>query len=128
MAGSRVVGTSLGIEPFPTEEFSEELGNAFDNREIGTRIELENEKIRVWSIDLAPGERVPFHCHALTYFWICMDAGRANIRRDDGTIELYEFPPGETRFSELSEDSVLIHDLENVGDTAMRFVTVELLT
>ena len=123
-----VVGTTLSVDRFPEEEFRDELSNARDNREIGTTVELENERVRVWTIELAPGERVPFHCHALTYFWICMDPGTANIRRDDGTIEKYEFPAGETRFSELTEETALIHDLENVGTTSMRFVTVELLS
>lgn len=125
--GRRIVGTKISVDHFRTEDFAEELANARDNREIGTTVEFENETARVWTIELAPGERVPFHCHAETYFWICVDPGRALIRRDDGTIETYEFPVGETRFSYLDEDNALIHDLENVGDSPMRFVTVELL-
>ena len=127
MDGRRVVGTKISVEDFAKEDFAEELDNAFGNREIGTTVEFENEAIKVWTIELAPGDRVPFHCHALTYFWICVDPGTALIRRDDGTIETYEFPVGETRFSFLNEETSLIHDLENVGDTTMRFVTAELM-
>ena len=34
---------------------------------------------------------------------------------------------GETKYLEHTPDSALIHDLENVGDSTLRFVTVELL-
>ena len=34
---------------------------------------------------------------------------------------------GDTKFLEHTPETALVHDLENVGDTTLRFVTVELL-
>jgi hypothetical protein len=34
---------------------------------------------------------------------------------------------GETKYLEHTAETALIHDLENIGDTDLRFVTVELL-
>ncbi len=41
--------------------FAEELATALQNRAIGTSRLFENERIRVWEVRLAPGERTPFH-------------------------------------------------------------------
>ena len=37
------------------------------------------------------------------------------------------YEEGDTNYSEHSVGDPLIHDLENVGDSVLRFVTVELL-
>jgi hypothetical protein len=34
---------------------------------------------------------------------------------------------GETRYLEHTPETALIHDLENIGESTLRFVTVELL-
>ena len=38
-----------------------------------------------------------------------------------------EYQVGETQYQAPGPDDALIHDLENVGDAELRFVTVELL-
>jgi hypothetical protein len=56
--------------PWPAEiaaEFERESKN--HNPCVGTSLLSENEKVRVWIIRLAPGERVGFHRHVLDYFW-----------------------------------------------------------
>ena len=47
-------------------------------------------------------------------------------RYPDGTFVVRDYGPGETKYLVHSPDDTLIHDLENVGSTTMRFVTVEL--
>jgi hypothetical protein len=37
-----------------------------------------------------------------------------------------DYAPGETKYLVHSPDDAMIHDLENAGETTMRFVTVEL--
>ena len=112
---------------FDLAEFSAELERAADNHEVGTRVLLENERVRIWDLDLAPGERVPFHCHATPYFFVCVDAGRAVSRFPDGNAMTMDYAEGFTWYDDVAGGSE-VHDLENVGDTRLRFTTVELLT
>lgn len=112
---------------FDPGEFSEELDAAPSNKELGTSMWFENEKIRVWEVRLEPGERGAFHSHTTNYFWTVVDPGRGLQRFADGTYVIRDYVLGETKYLENSPDSALIHDLENVGDTRLRFVTVELL-
>jgi mannose-6-phosphate isomerase-like protein (cupin superfamily) len=111
---------------YDPSEFADELVRAGDNREIGTTLWFENEHVRVFELRLAPGERGPFHTHETTYFWTVVDPGRGLQRFPDGTFVVRDYREGETKYLVHSPDDRLIHDLENVGDTTLRFVTVEL--
>lgn len=112
---------------FPTSEFAEELEAAPTNRALGTTLWFENARTRVWEVRLEPGERGPFHAHTTNYFWTVVDAGRGLQRRADGSYMVRDYRVGDTLYLENSADSPMIHDLENVGDTLLRFVTVEIL-
>jgi hypothetical protein len=111
---------------FSPAEFARELAAAKDNRQLGTTIWFENDKIQVWEVRLDPGERGAFHIHDQTYFWTVVEPGRGLQRFVDGTLVIRDYELGETRYLEQSSDNALIHDLENVGDTVLRFVTVAL--
>ena len=112
---------------FDVAEFGDELKGE-PNRQVGTQLLLENDRVRIWEIRLAPGERVPFHWHATTYFFVCVDGGRARTRFSNGTWFEGDMPSGFTYFAELSQEAPEVHDLENVGDTTIRYTTVELLS
>lgn len=112
---------------FDPSEFTDELGQAPENKELGTSVWFENDRIRVWEVLLQPGERGAFHAHTTNYFWTVVEGSRGLQRFADGTFIVRDYLVGETKFLEHSEDDFLIHDLENVGDSTLRFVTVELL-
>jgi hypothetical protein len=98
------------------------------NRAIATRVLLENEGVRVWELKLEPGERARFHWHTNTYFFVCVDGGRARSRFPNGHLIEMDYEPGFSFFTEEpTEESPEIHDLENIGTTSLRFTTVELL-
>ena len=111
---------------FDPSPFADELGRAADNHAIGTELLLENDHVRVFELRLEPAERGPFHVHDLAYLWTVVEPGRGLQRFADGTFVVREYALGETRFLVHSPQDRLIHDLENVGDTTLRFVTVEL--
>jgi hypothetical protein len=106
--------------------FEGELARAPENHAVGTALQFENDHVRVWEIRLEPGQRGAFHIHDQTYFWTVVDPGRGLQRFPDGTYVVRDYSPGETKYLVHSPDDSLIHDLENVGSTTMRFVTVEL--
>jgi oxalate decarboxylase/phosphoglucose isomerase-like protein (cupin superfamily) len=114
-------------ETFDPAEFRHELAVAASNLQVGTRLWYQNDRIRVWEVKLAPGERGPFHAHTLGYFWTVVEAGTGRQRSPDGTVEVRRYDIGDTQYQEPSQADPLIHDLENVGDTTLRFVTVELV-
>lgn len=111
---------------FSPTEFAEELAIAPDNRLLGTSLWFENDHIQVWEVRLGPGERGAFHIHDQNYFWTVVEPGRGLQRFVDGTLVIRDYQLGETRYLEQSPEKSLIHDLENVGDTTLRFVTVAL--
>ena len=112
---------------FETEEFSDELAAAQSNKELGTSVWFENDRIRVWEVLLQPGQRGPFHSHTTNYFWTVVEGSRGLQRFADGTYVVRDYVVGDTKYLEHSPQSELIHDLENVGESTLRFVTVELL-
>jgi beta-alanine degradation protein BauB len=98
-----------------------------DNVVVGTRLLFENERIRIWDITLEPGESLPLHRHRTTYFYRCEAGGRVRVSLPDGTAEVYESPLDEVHFHEIGPEDLVVHDLANVGETTVRFTTVELL-
>lgn len=112
---------------FDPTDYREELDAAPRNKTLGTSVWFENDRIRVWEVLLGPGERGEFHAHTTNYFWTVVEGSRGLQRFSDGTYVIRDYQVGETRYLEHSENDSLIHDLENLGDTRLRFVTVELL-
>jgi beta-alanine degradation protein BauB len=112
---------------FDPAEYADELEAAPRNLEVGTTIWFENDRIRVWEILLQPGERGAFHSHVTNYFWTVVEGSRGLQRFADGTFVVRDYLVGETKYLEHTPETALIHDLENIGDTTLRFVTVELL-
>ncbi|MFB9908799.1 hypothetical protein [Allokutzneria oryzae] len=103
------------------EEFE---ANAF-NGQVGQRLLSETDRVRVWEIRLAPGERVPAHRHVLDYFWTAVTAGRGRQHTDDGATREVEYHQGQTKHLSFGPGEYLLHDLENIGTTDLVFTTVE---
>jgi oxalate decarboxylase/phosphoglucose isomerase-like protein (cupin superfamily) len=122
------------MEPNASEErgtfdlgaFADELLAATENRKLGTSLWFENDHVQVFEVRLEPGERGPFHLHDRNYFWTVVEPGRGLQRFADGTFVVRDYALGETKYLMNSPEEPLIHDLENVGDTTLRFVTVAL--
>jgi mannose-6-phosphate isomerase-like protein (cupin superfamily) len=112
---------------FDPGDFADELEAAPHNHDVGTAVWFENHKVRVWEILLKPGQRGPFHAHTRNYFWTVVEGSRGLQRFVDGTYAVRDYRVGETKYLEHTPETALIHDLENIGDTDLRFVTVELL-
>ena len=94
---------------------------------VGQRLLSESERVRVWEIRLKPGERFGFHRHVLDYFWTSVSGGRGRQHVHDGTTVEYSYAPGETRHERYGAGELKVHDLENLGDKEMVFMTIEFL-
>ncbi len=130
MAMSMMEKAALKTEhaPWPeaiAREFEQEAGNP--NPCVGSRLLSENERVRVWEIRLQPGERIGFHRHVLDYFWTSVTGGRGRQHVHDGTTVEYTYQPGETRHETYGPGQFKVHDLVNLGDKEMVFMTIEFL-
>jgi len=111
--------------PAIAAEFERERQN--NNPCVGTTLLSESERVRVWIIRLAPGERIGFHRHVLDYFWTSVTGGRGRQHVHDGSTVEYTYQPGETRHETYGLGEFKVHDLENLGDKQMVFMTIEFL-
>ena len=107
------------------QEFEREALNP--NGCVGSELVSESERVRVWTIRLAPGQRFGFHRHVLDYFWTAVSGGRGRQRLMDGSTVEYTYQPGETRHENYGPGEFKVHDLENTGDKDLVFMTVEFL-
>ena len=110
---------------FDVGVFTEELEKP--SEDVGTRLLFENNRAKVWEIELKPGERAPFHRHSHHYFYVCVEPGRVRTRFPNGYYVDGDEEVGNVAFMEHSAQNPGIHDLENVGGTTIRYTTVELL-
>jgi quercetin dioxygenase-like cupin family protein len=106
-------------------ELAGEFVRNFYNGRVGSRLVSETEDFRVWMLTLAPGNRAEFHRHQLHYFWTAVTSGIARSRYHDGRVQETKYAVGDTRHFKFGKGKYQIHDLENIGDTDLVFVTVE---
>ncbi|WP_324651994.1 hypothetical protein [Georgenia sp. H159] len=121
LAGELVGENFEGWSEDTKEEFERK---AYDGH-VGSRLLSENERVRVWEIRLAPGERWHAHRHVLDYFWTAVTAGKSRQRTFDGTTRDVEYEAGETRHFHFGPGEYLLHDIQNIGTEDLVFTTVE---
>ena len=106
----------------------DELDANAANGRVGTELVSETDRVRVWLLTLQPGERLPFHRHVLDYFWtVTSPGGKGRSHYGDGRVQEVNYTQGETKHLRFGPGESMIHDLENIGDSTLSFVTVEFL-
>jgi hypothetical protein len=90
---------------------------------IGTDLIYEDERIRVWRIDLAPGQVADFHTHELDYTTVVIDGDMVERPNSDGTADLISVAPGQLM---RWYDGTQRHGLRNAGTRPFRNIIVEL--
>jgi hypothetical protein len=114
--------------PWPAEIAAEfEREKKSPNPCVGNSLVSESDRVRVWMIRLAPGERIGFHRHVLDYFWTSVSGGRGRQHLQDGSTVEFTYTPGETRHETYGAGEYKVHDLQNLGDKEMVFMTIEFL-
>src|SRR4029077_3779858 len=107
------------------EEFAREARSP--NGCVGSGLVPETDKVRGGPIRLKPGQRFGFLRHVLNYFWTAVTPCRGRQHLMDGTTVEYTYAPGETRHESYGPGEFKVHDLQNIGDDDMVFMTVEFL-
>ncbi len=89
---------------------------------VGSYVLLENDHVRVWQNDLAPGESSDWHLHTTNYLFVATEHGELKVEFNDGSSHATELQLGQVVMGE--KDS--IHQLTNVGDKRYTSVIIEL--
>lgn len=95
---------------------------------VATRLLLENERVRIWEMDLAPGARSDTHRHEVDYVLVQIEGDRiAGVPEPDtgGAHREYveaEVVPGKVRYLRLGG----IETAVNVGRRRYREILIEL--
>ena len=115
------------LDPSWPDWLAREFEAARTNGRVGTELLSQSERVRVWHISIAPGERLPVHRHVLDYFWTALTPGRSRSHYHDGRTLEAAYQPGDTQHYHFRAGDFMMHDLENIGDTVLAFTTVEFL-
>ena len=93
--------------------------------DVGTRLLFENDRVRVWDLQLEPGESTGLHSHTSDYFYVVIGDGQLQPVREDGSVEApRDMRDGEVHFREVNGSTV--HAAVNTGDSPWRNIVVEL--
>ncbi|HEV7323425.1 MAG TPA: hypothetical protein VGO04_32885 [Ensifer sp.] len=106
-----------------SKAFRDEIANA-DER-VGQTLVSETDLVRVWHINLAPGERLGFHRHQLDYCWIALTPGRSRSMYADGNTVVTDYEPGDCKVFAFAAGETMVHDLTNIGSRHLAFTTIE---
>jgi len=119
------VGTTpfhnLTIELLKSPPLSRILANT--KEEITRPPILENERVRVYKLSLAPGESTTTHTHFLPGLGISITPGTIQITtKGKDKSERVKVPAGDVRW----RSGPVIHSIKNVGKTRFEAVDIEL--
>jgi beta-alanine degradation protein BauB len=91
--------------------------------EVGQRIVLENEHVRIWEVRLEPGETIDFHIHYHPYIVISLGGGENEIETIFGKKISIQEPLGSTVFI---DDMRPVHRLSNRSNVTYLSRLIEL--
>jgi hypothetical protein len=97
------------------------------SEELGTKLILETDRVRIWEHRVPAGETGPTHLHRRPYFSVVV-RGTSGDTLDPGgkVLEHFAIEPG-TVIPYGEESLPETHALRNAGDDEILIVTTELL-
>jgi quercetin dioxygenase-like cupin family protein len=98
-------------------------GSADQLGDIANRFLFENDRVKVWSLDLAPGETSAWHCHERDYVIVVLESDGGVIAEEKGGEHISRgMKPGDVAFREKGE----VHRAVNTGKAQYRNILIEL--
>ncbi len=91
------------------------------------RCSWENESVRVWHLELGPGETSPLHTHSHPYLFVVLESARTVTRFGSGELSEDEDPVGAVVWAGLDEGT-RTHTLRNVDSKRYVNRVIELLS
>jgi len=96
-------------------------------QQVGTTVMFENDRVRVWDLDLPPGQSLAKHIHLLDYFFIVESGGLIRFANPDDPSDFrdVQFKDDQVTFVE-SHGGKVDNRLTNIGDKRHRNYVIEL--
>ena len=89
--------------------------------QVGTRVLLDNDRVRIWELDLGPGESSDWHHHVLDYITVGLTNSEMRREMEDGTGDSTNPTVGEVRYAAAHQP----HVVTNVGTNPHRNILIE---
>lgn len=106
------------------EDYIDELKTLKFKESLGNTLLFEDSSVKLWSLKLDQGQRLPFFKHNKNYSWISETGAILKSRFGNGRISLIRVEKGDTDYFEHLEKNY-INDLENLGNTQAIFKIIE---
>lgn len=92
------------------------------SRDVGSLLLHEDEAVRVWLLELAPGDATQLHAHDYDYVFVVTQAAPALCEYVDGSTERQADEVGDMSYRYADTP----HRLVNLGDSRYQNVVIEL--
>ena len=90
--------------------------------EIATELILENDKVRIWNLVVAPGESSDWHLHENDYVTVVVEGGDLDVEYNNGSVASSPSQIGSWSF----HGDHRIHRVTNNTNSTYRNVLIEL--
>jgi beta-alanine degradation protein BauB len=91
--------------------------------DVGTSVLMENDRVKIWEMDLAPGEESAEHRHDMDYILVILEGDRVAGISTDGRDDIYaDVQPGLTVYMNKGGTEIA----RNIGAKRYREILIEL--
>ena len=91
--------------------------------DVGTSVLMENDRVKIWEMDLAPGEESAEHRHDMDYILVILEGDRIAGISTDGREDIYaDVQPGLTVYMNKGGTEIA----RNIGAKRYREILIEL--
>lgn len=95
-----------------------------DVEPVGTELLYADDEVRIWNLELAPGEKTLVHQHPCDYVYVVLAPGSTETHHQDGRVD----PVTDAVGDHVRHGMGIPHQLHNVGTGRYRNIIVELLS
>lgn len=96
--------------------------------EVGASVLFENDQIKIWDLQMAPGENQGMHVHKNDYVVVFIGDSRVRGVNQDGSTRFEKDMVDGTAIHRVLDGDEDVHDAVNVGDGISRNLVIELKT
>ena len=98
--------------------------NSEISRDVGTELLFENDRVRVWGMELAPGESSPYHRHESDYVYVYTTPSQISAHIPGEPEVARNYQESSVQYTEVGDG--IEHHITNAGDERHHQIIVEL--
>jgi len=90
--------------------------------DVGTEFMFENDLIRVWNLELSPGESSDWHRHNTNYCFVVTRSGSLKGEHENGEVSISPLSVGQVVMGKKGA----LHRVTNVGEEMYSNIVIEI--